>query len=103
MADDGAGEAAGDLAAENEALGLAVAAAHAAVWGYGVVGAALEPGARGSVWPSSKRSPTSTAPASTCPIAWTAMCCVVRKCRYHSPLNPRWRLRKPPHNSCRLC
>ena len=37
MADDTAGA----LASENEALGQALAAAHAAVWGYGVVGAAL--------------------------------------------------------------
>ena len=49
MADDGADEGAQDLAAENAALGLALEAAHAAVWGYGVVGAALEPGARGAV------------------------------------------------------
>ncbi|SDE16744.1 protein of unknown function [Blastococcus fimeti] len=48
MADDGADESAQDLAAENAALGLAVAATHAAVWGYGVVGAALEPGGRGT-------------------------------------------------------
>ena len=41
MADDGTGEGAGDLTAENDALGLALAAEHAAVWGYGVVGAAL--------------------------------------------------------------
>ena len=48
MADDGADEGAQDLGAENAAIGLALAAAHAAVWGYGVVGAALEPGARGA-------------------------------------------------------
>lgn len=41
MADDTAGAA--GLAAENAALGEALAAAHAAVWGYGVVGAALGP------------------------------------------------------------
>lgn len=41
MADEDTGEGAGDLAAENDALGLALAAEHAAVWGYGVVGAAL--------------------------------------------------------------
>ena len=40
MADDTAG---GGLDAENAALGEALAAAHAAVWGYGVVGAALGP------------------------------------------------------------
>ena len=39
MADDT--PAAGGLDAENAALGDALAAAHAAVWGYGVVGAAL--------------------------------------------------------------
>lgn len=48
MADDDAGEAA-DLTAENDALAVAVAAVHTAVWGYGVVGAALEPGERGGV------------------------------------------------------
>ena len=36
-----------DLAAEDDALALALEAEHSAVWGYGVVGAALEPGARG--------------------------------------------------------
>lgn len=40
MADDTAG---GGLDAENAALREALAAAHAAVWGYGVVGAALGP------------------------------------------------------------
>ena len=40
MADDTAG---GGLDAENGALGEVLAAAHAAVWGYGVVGAALGP------------------------------------------------------------
>ncbi|MDT0277176.1 ferritin-like domain-containing protein [Blastococcus goldschmidtiae] len=48
MADDGAGEGAQDLTAENAALEQALAAEHAAVWGYGVVGAALAPGARGT-------------------------------------------------------
>ncbi len=43
MAEDG-----GDLGAENAALGEALAAEHAAVWGYGVVGAALDPGTRGT-------------------------------------------------------
>ncbi|TFV70567.1 DUF4439 domain-containing protein [Blastococcus sp. CT_GayMR19] len=42
MADDTAGP---DLASENTALDEALAASHAAVWGYGVVGAALGPGA----------------------------------------------------------
>ncbi|SEO89127.1 ferritin-like domain-containing protein [Trujillonella endophytica] len=40
MADD-------DLAAEDAALRRVVAAEHAAVWGYGVVGAALPPAERG--------------------------------------------------------
>ncbi len=44
MADEGTG----DLAAENDALGLALAAEHAAVWGYGVVGAALTAADRGT-------------------------------------------------------
>ena len=44
MADEGTG----DLAAENDALGLALAAEHAAVWGYGVVGAALAAADRGT-------------------------------------------------------
>ena len=48
MADEGTGEGAGDLAAENDALGLALAAEHAAVWGYGVVGAALAAADRGT-------------------------------------------------------
>jgi Domain of unknown function (DUF4439) len=43
MADDTSGTA--GLDAENAALGEALAAAHAAVWGYGVVGAALGEGA----------------------------------------------------------
>jgi hypothetical protein len=42
MADDTSGT--GGLDAENAALGEALAAAHAAVWGYGVVGAALGEG-----------------------------------------------------------
>ena len=45
MADDTAGPGEADLASENTALGEALAASHAAVWGYGVVGAALGPGA----------------------------------------------------------
>ena len=44
MADEGTE----DLTAENTALGLALTAEHAAVWGYGVVGAALGSGARGT-------------------------------------------------------
>lgn len=48
MADDGTAGGAQDLAAENTALNLALEAAHAAVWGYGVVGAALEPAAQGT-------------------------------------------------------
>ncbi|MCW2701758.1 MAG: uncharacterized protein JWQ45_3293 [Blastococcus sp.] len=54
MADDTTGS--GELTAktENEALQTALAAAHAAVWGYGVVGAAL--GAEG-------RAPTAAAEA----------------------------------------
>ncbi len=43
MADDTSGT--GGLDAENAALGEALAAVHAAVWGYGVVGAALGEGA----------------------------------------------------------
>ncbi len=45
---DGGGEGTQDLAAEDDALGLALAAEHAAVWGYGVVGAALAAGDRGT-------------------------------------------------------
>ena len=48
MADEGTGEGADDLAAENDALGLALAAEHAAVWGYGVVGTALAAADRGT-------------------------------------------------------
>jgi hypothetical protein len=44
MADDNAGEL--DEGTENEALREALAAEHAAVWGYGVVGAALTEDAR---------------------------------------------------------
>ena len=43
MADDSTGEL--DQESENTALGEALAAEHAAVWGYGVVGAALGEGA----------------------------------------------------------
>ena len=43
MADDGAGATA--LKAENQALQEVLAAEHTAVWGYGVVGAALGSGA----------------------------------------------------------
>lgn len=49
MADDGSAEGTRDLGAENAALGLALGAEHAAVWGYGVVGAAIQPGSRGAV------------------------------------------------------
>ncbi len=53
MADDStpAGRSAGDpaLAAEDAALQDALAAAHAAVWGYGTVGAALPVAGRGPV------------------------------------------------------
>ncbi|WP_029432948.1 ferritin-like domain-containing protein [Blastococcus sp. URHD0036] len=42
--DDGSGQ--GDPAAEELALGGVLEAEHAAVWGYGVVGAALPPDAR---------------------------------------------------------
>jgi hypothetical protein len=48
MADEGTGEGAGDLTAEDDALGLALTAEHAAVWGYGVVGAALAAADRGT-------------------------------------------------------
>lgn len=48
MADDSTDESAAELDAENAALGLALGAEHAAVWGYGVVGAALEPASRGT-------------------------------------------------------
>jgi hypothetical protein len=42
MADDTAGTGELDTASENTALNEALAASHAAVWGYGVVGAALD-------------------------------------------------------------
>ena len=47
MADDTDGGGGLDEGTENEALQDALAAAHTAVWGYGVVGAALGPAARG--------------------------------------------------------
>lgn len=47
MADDTSGGAL-DQESENTALGEALAAEHAAVWGYGVVGAALSTGAQAS-------------------------------------------------------
>ncbi|MGY1746596.1 DUF4439 domain-containing protein [Blastococcus sp. SYSU D00695] len=46
MADDDTGT--GDTAAEDDALRAVVAAEHAAVWGYGVVGAALPVADRGA-------------------------------------------------------
>jgi len=46
MADDNSGTGNLDEGTENAALGEALAAEHAAVWGYGVVGAALGPEAR---------------------------------------------------------
>ncbi|MCW2532357.1 MAG: hypothetical protein JWP62_1927 [Blastococcus sp.] len=46
MADDTNGPGALDESTENAALGAALAAEHAAVWGYGVVGAALAGDAR---------------------------------------------------------
>jgi hypothetical protein len=46
MADDDSGTGALDEGTENAALGEALSAEHAAVWGYGVVGAALGPEAR---------------------------------------------------------
>ena len=46
MADDDSGTGALDEGTENAALGEALAAEHAAVWGYGVVGAALGAEAR---------------------------------------------------------
>ena len=45
MADDTAGPGRPGVASENTALDEALAASHAAVWGYGVVGAALGLGA----------------------------------------------------------
>jgi hypothetical protein len=47
MADDSSDPAALDERTENAALTEALAAEHAAVWGYGVVGAALDASARG--------------------------------------------------------
>ena len=44
MADEGAGTL--DERTENAALGAALAAEHAAIWGYGVVGAALDVGSQ---------------------------------------------------------
>jgi hypothetical protein len=50
MADDGAGASpSGSSAVEDDALQEALAAAHAAVWGYGVVGAASPAGGRAPV------------------------------------------------------
>jgi hypothetical protein len=52
MADDGSGGASGTpapTAAEDVALQDALGAAHTAIWGYGVVGAALPVAARGPV------------------------------------------------------
>src|SRR5687768_3730908 len=46
MADDTSGAGELDARSENAALNEALAASHAAVWGYGVVGAALGPEAR---------------------------------------------------------
>jgi hypothetical protein len=46
MADDGSGDGPSPTAAEDAALQEALAAAHTAVWGYGVVGAALPVEAR---------------------------------------------------------
>jgi hypothetical protein len=49
MADDTSGTGELDEGTENAALRAALAAEHAAVWGYGVVGAALGAGARAPV------------------------------------------------------
>ena len=49
MADDGSGDGPSPTAAEDAALQEALAAAHTAVWGYGVVGAALPVEARAPV------------------------------------------------------
>src|SRR3712207_3070464 len=46
MADENSDPGALDESTENAALGEALAAEHAAVWGYGVVGAALDPTAQ---------------------------------------------------------
>jgi hypothetical protein len=48
MADDGPDDGTLDERTENAALAEALAAEHAAVWGYGVVGAALDPTAQAS-------------------------------------------------------
>jgi hypothetical protein len=47
MADDSSDTGALDARTENTALRTALAAEHAAIWGYGVVGAALDPSAQG--------------------------------------------------------
>lgn len=47
MADETSGSEGLDLASENAALTEALAAEHAAIWGYGVVGAALAADAQG--------------------------------------------------------
>lgn len=47
MAEQGSGSGAPDQRSENAALASALAAEHAAVWGYGVVGAALDRSAQG--------------------------------------------------------
>ena len=49
MADDGSGDGPSPTAAEDASLQEALAAAHTAVWGYGVVGAALPVESRGPV------------------------------------------------------
>jgi hypothetical protein len=49
MADDGSGDGPSPTAVEDAALQEALAAAHTAVWGYGVVGAALPVEARAPV------------------------------------------------------
>jgi hypothetical protein len=46
MADESSDPGSLDEGTENAALGEALAAEHAAVWGYGVVGAALDPSAQ---------------------------------------------------------
>lgn len=48
MADDGSEQGALSERTENTALSEALAAEHAAVWGYGVVGAALDAGSQAS-------------------------------------------------------
>jgi hypothetical protein len=49
MADDGSGDGPSPTAAEDAALQEALAAEHTAIWGYGVVGAALPVEARAPV------------------------------------------------------